>query len=86
MRDHADQIYKHIGCSIASVRKRCNFTQEELSDKIGISRATLANIEVGRQRICAHYLMLIAANLGVPITDLLPELEVKVEYSFKVKK
>lgn len=48
------------------------WTQERLARHLGISRALLANIEVGRQNIVLHRLYHIAGTLRADITDFLP--------------
>jgi transcriptional regulator with XRE-family HTH domain len=46
--------------------------QSQLAGRLGISRATLANIETGRQRVLVHMLYRVALALGVTPGDLLP--------------
>lgn len=47
-------------------------TQERLAKQLGISRASLANVETGRQKILVHQLYNFASELGLKVTDLLP--------------
>lgn len=47
-------------------------TQERLASRLEISRASLANIEIGRQRILVHQLYSIAQAIGLQPSDLLP--------------
>lgn len=42
--DYADQ-YRDLGCAIAYYRKRKHLTQEQLAEKIGISRQHMGAIE-----------------------------------------
>lgn len=65
-------LYQHIGAAIKRCRKEHQLTQEELSGQIGISRASLANIETGRQRLLVHQLYSIAGHLGREIGAMLP--------------
>lgn len=65
-------LYRHIGATIKKCRNERNLTQEELSSQIGISRASLANIETGRQRLLIHQLYNIAGHLGREIGAMLP--------------
>ena len=44
-----DWIYPLIGAVIKRRRKQFDWTQEKLAARLGISRASLANIEIGRQ-------------------------------------
>jgi transcriptional regulator with XRE-family HTH domain len=67
-----EPIYKEIGAIIRTLRRRVDRAQEVLAGQLGISRATLANIETGRQRILVHQLYAIAKALDVKLGDLLP--------------
>lgn len=48
---------------VASRRKRLGMTQAETASLAGMSRAALANIEVGRQNLAVHQLYQLAAAL-----------------------
>lgn len=61
-----------MGAGIRKCRKERRWTQEALARHLDISRAALANIEVGRQNILLHRLYHIAGTLHVDIADLLP--------------
>lgn len=65
-------FYRHIGAAIKKRRKECEWTQEKLARHLGISRALLANIEIGRQSIVLHRLYHIAGTLRVNIAEFLP--------------
>ncbi|MDP2667245.1 MAG: helix-turn-helix transcriptional regulator, partial [Nitrosopumilaceae archaeon] len=47
MRKNA-KLPKTLGKRIQKIRKRIGFTQEELAEKVGISRAYMGYIEQGR--------------------------------------
>lgn len=68
-----EPIYEQIGGIIRSLRRRADQPQEALAGQLGISRATLANIETGRQRVLIHQLYAIAQALRVDLMDLLPQ-------------
>ena len=59
------EIYKEIGQKIRYYREGNHLTQAQLAAEIGISRASLANIEAGRQQILVHYLYLTANALDL---------------------
>ena len=40
-----DERYRDLGCAIAYYRKRRGLTQEELAERIGISRQHMGGIE-----------------------------------------
>jgi len=67
-----EPIYQQIGKNIRTVRRRAEKAQDELASQLGISRATLANMETGRQRILVHQLYAIAQALKIGLNDLLP--------------
>jgi len=67
-----EALYRHIGTTIKRKRKQLRLTQEQLATRMGTSRASLANIETGRQNVLVHQLYSFAANLDLKIEDLLP--------------
>jgi len=70
----ADQIYRNLGKRIRDLRKGLGKTQDHLAKQIGISRASLANIEAGRQQVLVHHLFGLAnaLDLDSPAALLLP--------------
>ena len=66
-----EDIYKEVGRNIRVYRARAHRTQAQLAAEIGISRASLANIEAGRQKVLVHYLYTIADALGLESPDVL---------------
>ncbi len=68
-----EPIYKEIGRIIRARRRVLDRPQERLANEVGISRATLANIETGRQRVLVHQLYGFAKALDLALADLLPE-------------
>jgi transcriptional regulator with XRE-family HTH domain len=67
-----EPLYRSIGSVIRAKRRQRDWSQEELAQKLMISRGTLANIEGGRQRVLVHQLYAIAAALDLKPLDLLP--------------
>ena len=66
-------LYKRLGAIIKERRSQLGLTQEQLSRQLKISRASLANIETGRQRVPVHRLYHIADKLDIKVARLLPE-------------
>jgi transcriptional regulator with XRE-family HTH domain len=67
-----DEIYKQMGRLIRVRRKKIEVTQEELAQRINLTRTSITNIEKGRQKIQVHTLFDIAAALDVSPYTLLP--------------
>lgn len=65
-------LYGRIGDAVRKRRREMGLTQQNLADRLDISRASLANIEVGRQRILVHHLYDLARALGLEVAALLP--------------
>ena len=58
-------IYREVGRNIRRYRAGSHRTQAQLASEIGISRASLANIEAGRQQLLLHHLYAIADALDL---------------------
>lgn len=56
-------IYRNLGIRIRELRKSFRQTQDQLAKQVGISRASLANIEAGRQQVLVHHLFALASAL-----------------------
>ncbi|PHO05739.1 transcriptional regulator [Rhodobacteraceae bacterium 4F10] len=68
-----EQIYKAFGDAIATRRRQMKLTQNGLAKKTGMSRASIANIERGRQNVALHHIYSLAGSLEVArVSDLLP--------------
>jgi len=66
-------IYPLLGRAVAKRREELQLTQAEVASRIGLTRASLANIETGRQKVLLHHIYLLAEALGLPaITELVP--------------
>lgn len=67
-----EPIYKQIGEIMREMRLRRGWNGDELGEKLGLTRASISNIENGRQRVMIHDLARIARVLGIPTRDLIP--------------
>lgn len=66
-------IYQAFGRAVATRRNMLKLTQAALASRVGISRASIANIEGGRQTVQLHHVYALASALQVTkIADLLP--------------
>ena len=63
--------YYAIGQRIRRYRKAMQYSQEELSEQIGISTTHMSHIETGNTKLSLPVLVLIAEKLGVRTDDLL---------------
>ena len=70
MPRNTTKALKILGKKIQKLRKRTDFTQEELADKLGISRVYMGYIEQGRESPSLRLLMKIARKLNVKTEDL----------------
>lgn len=69
-----DAFYRTLGAIIAKRRKAAGLTQAGLADQLGLSRASIANIERGEQGIFVHQLIMLSHALQLEdISDLLPD-------------
>ena len=66
-----EYIYEYIGKTIKNRRKTLKLTQKDLARKLFISRASLANIETGRQNVLVHQLYNFAKTLELDVKDFL---------------
>lgn len=62
-------IYVVLGARIASKRRAKGITQEDLADGLGMSRASLANIETGRQGVLLHVAIRICDRLKMKVVS-----------------
>lgn len=69
---HYQQVYPIVGTKIAQFRKAKKMSQEDLASKIGMSRASVVNIEKGRQHPPLHLVWQLADALEVEMAHFLP--------------
>lgn len=68
-----DPRYDAFGRAVALRRDQLGMTQAQLSARVGLSRASIANIEAGRQNVLLHHACDIAAVLKLDhVDDLMP--------------
>ena len=58
-------IYRAFGQAIAERRNAVEKTQEKVAADVGLSRASLANIERGKQRVFLHQIWALTEALGL---------------------
>lgn len=67
------RFYEEVGRRLRQARTEAELTQQQLASKVGLSRASVANIEAGRQPFLLHTLNSFAAALEVKPQSLLPD-------------
>jgi transcriptional regulator with XRE-family HTH domain len=74
MRAAREPFYRLLGATIAASRVRGGMSQQQLGDLLTprVTRACVANIESGKQRVLVHTLVQIAEALGMAPSELLP--------------
>src|SRR5690349_3333650 len=69
-----DLLYQHIGEQIKRIRQESNMSQEELANKVGVTRTSITNIERGFQKLPLHLLYNICEVLNVEAISFLPSI------------
>lgn len=75
MATQIEPFYLDLGKLIQGFRIRAEMTQAVLGSRLRptATRANVANIENGKQRVLVHTLVEIADALGVQLVDLIPK-------------
>lgn len=72
MRDDAvEPIYSALGAAVLEQRMLAGWTQQDLAGQVGLSRASIANVELGRQRLMLHQIVALADAFSMPVGTLL---------------
>lgn len=66
------EIYFEVGELVRKAREGARLTQAELGERIGLTRASVTNIEKARQKVQLHTLYAIADTLEISVHSLLP--------------
>lgn len=82
-----DLLYQAVGEKIRHVRERSKpkISQAQLANRLGISRASIVNIEAGRQHAPLHVLWQIAEILGTELVLLIPRRDELLETQAPIK-
>ncbi len=69
-----EPFYKDLGKRIQGARDRAGLTQQDVADRLipKVTRASIANMESGKQRILCHTLVALSAVLSMQPEELLP--------------
>jgi transcriptional regulator with XRE-family HTH domain len=63
---------KYMALKIRELRKQRGITQEEFANRIGLTRASVVNIEKGRQILTMKNLYLICSFFQIKSSELIP--------------
>lgn len=77
-----ESVYLVFGRRLRKLRDQRGMAQHELALLSGLTRASIANIESGRQRVLLHQILQFSGALQVEISDLVPtksEVELELE-------
>jgi len=66
-----ESIYEALGRAIRTQRERREMTQGVLAERVGLSRASITNIELGRQSVLVDQLFRFAEALSMSPAELL---------------
>lgn len=74
MATKIEPFYIALGRRIHAVRDRVGLSQQDLGRRLTppVTRASIANIENGKQRVLSHTLVGLCEALSVSLTELLP--------------
>jgi len=70
-----EELYLEVGRRLRQARETQGLSQEKLATQLGLSRASVVNIEAGRQRAPMHLLWQLSEALGTDLTLLIPRRE-----------
>lgn len=80
------KFYLLLGERIKDARTKSGLKQEAFADFLSLSRASIVNIEKGRQRPSIHLLWDIAKVLAIEVTTILPQFSSSEKVSEEWKK
>ena len=69
------ELYREVGRRLRQARETQGLSQEKLAGQLELSRASIVNIEAGRQRAPLHLLWQISEALGTDLSLLIPRRE-----------
>ena len=66
-----EDIYKRIGFNLLKQRRLKGWTQEQLSERSGVSKSRISKMENGKENFNIESLILIAQSLEIDFIELL---------------
>lgn len=79
MNEPASELQRKVGARVKAARQAEGLSQEQVAQRVGMARPSIANLEAGRQDMNISRLALVAAAVNLNLADLirpedLPEL------------
>ncbi|MBF6612274.1 MAG: helix-turn-helix transcriptional regulator [Chloroflexi bacterium] len=74
-------LYRELGQRLKAARGKLKWTQAQLAEKSGVSRASIAVIEVGKQNSPLHVVYRLCRALDIEVTAVLPSNSEVTAYS-----
>lgn len=68
----AVQLYRHMAGAIRAWRQQHGLSQDDLGRLLGMTRAGVASLERGRQRVLIEHLYTIEGAYGTRVVEFLP--------------
>lgn len=65
-------VNEYVGTRIKELRESKGYSQEELSNKLTLTRTSISNIETGRQRLNLKNIEMLCEALECKSSDILP--------------
>lgn len=66
-----ERTYRNLGDRLRMLRHKADLSQAAVADLAGLSRASIVNIEAGRQRVLLHDVKWLASAVGATPEKLL---------------
>lgn len=85
MTKFRESIYQEIGRRVKSAREQKGMTQTALADMLKLTRTSITNIEIGRQRFNVDTLYRLAFCLETEVMELLPDMPEDMERLRKLR-
>ena len=70
------RLCAEFGARIRAARKKANLSPQALGHLVGLSRSSIVNLELGRQRAPVHVIWNLAHALRISVSDLVPDPQV----------
>lgn len=70
------KLYTDIGNKLKTIRVEKKINQDQVAEKLSLSRTSIINFEKGNQRISLHVLYQYCEYLNVSVNEILPEIKI----------